>query len=546
MGTELDSFEHAREASLDAVVPVWRTVPADTETPVSAFLKLRRGGTAFLLESGEQDGRLGRHSFIGVGPDAVLRADLDRGTVTTESGVTAYRASPLDAVRRLAGDAVVWRPAPDRGLRGASALPAFVGGLVGAFGYDLTRTLERLPARLPDDTRFPAALFARFHTVLAFDHLRQRLLTISLLPPAADAQSRQDDLRRAGGRIEAVLDALRRGTAPARTLEGIGVASARRDEGGYTTPEALLARCPRSPDDATFLRAVERAIEHIRDGEAIQVVLSRRLELDYDGDPFDLYRSLRTLSPSPYMFFLEFPEVALVGASPEMLLRVEAGTAQVSPIAGTRRRGSDVHEDAALEAELVADPKERAEHVMLVDLGRNDLGRVCRIGSVHVPRLMQVERFSHVMHLVSIVTGRLREEVDALAAFAACFPAGTVTGAPKVRAMELIDALETVRRGAYGGAVAHVAPGGRDLDACLTIRTMTVRGGRVHVQAGAGIVADSIPERELAEAGAKARAMMTALALLGTRTGENPRADAAEGASAAGDDPRCERVGFGQ
>jgi anthranilate synthase component 1 len=499
------SFDSARDAPLDAVVPVWRTVPSDTETPVSAFLKLRRGGTAFLLESGEQDGRLGRYSFIGARPDAVLRADLDRGTVTTEAGVTAYRGPPLAAVRRLAGNASLYRVECSTASPEAMALPRFAGGLVGAFGYDLARTLERLPVRLPDDSRFPAALFARYNTVLAFDHLRQQMLVISLLPPAADPAARQEDLARAEARIAAALDALRRGAAPAAAGPAVfGVASA----------DALLARARRSPADATFLRIVQQAVEQIHAGEAIQVVLSRRLELGFDGDPFDLYRAVRMVAPSPYMFFLEFPEVALVGASPEMLLRVEGDAAQLCPIAGTRRRGRDADEDATLEAELVDDAKERAEHVMLVDLGRNDLGRVCRIGSVHVPRLMQVERYSHVMHLVSVVTGRLRPDIDALDAFAACFPAGTVTGAPKVRAMELIEELEAVRRGAYAGAVAHVAPGARELDACITIRTMTVRHERVHIQAGAGIVADSVPVRELAETEEKARAMISALALV--------------------------------
>lgn len=484
--------ELALDAPLNAVVPVWRLESADTETPVSAFLKLRRGGTACLLESGEQDGRLGRYSFIGVAPDAVLRADLDRGTIATEGAVEAYRATPIEAVRALAGSAPLFREGP-----GFAELPGFVGGVVGAFGYDLAGTIERLPRSLPDTTNFPAAIFARFHTILAFDHRRARLVAISLLPPASDRAARRGDLVRAEGRIEAVFDGLRRGTAPVARAAGAG--------------GAAVARAERVPDDPTFLASVSRAVEEIRSGEAIQVVLSRRLSVSHDGDPFDLYRALRSISPAPYMFFLEFPEVALVGSSPEMLLRVEGRGAQLSPIAGTRRRGVDADEDAALEAELSADEKERAEHVMLVDLGRNDLGRVCRTGSVHVPQLMQVERFSHVMHMVSVVTGRLRDDVDALDAFAACFPAGTVSGAPKVRAMELIEELETTRRGAYAGAVAHVAPGGSELDACITIRTMVIRRGVVHVQAGAGIVADSVPERELAETDAKARAMMAAL-----------------------------------
>jgi anthranilate synthase component 1 len=386
---------------------------------------------------------------------------------------------------------------------------------VGAFGYELSRTLERLPSDIPDDTGFPAALFARYQTVLAFDHARQRMTAVSLLPAALDVPSRLDSLRRAEGRIEGVLDALRRGRAPAALEPGGG-------GGGGTTAFGAGGVEPKTPgwvpENETFLASVAEAVRQIRAGEAIQVVLSRRLELGFHGDPFDLYRALRSVSPAPYMFFLEFPEVALAGSSPEMLVRVEGDAAQVSPIAGTRRRGSDPEEDAQLEAELRADTKEKSEHVMLVDLGRNDLGRVCRPGSVHVPRLMEVERFSHVMHLVSVVTGRLREDVDALDAFAACFPAGTVAGAPKIRAMELIEELETVRRGAYAGAVAHIAPGAAALDACITIRTMVIRRGRVLVQAGAGVVNASNPERELAETEEKAGALLAALELAGVAT----------------------------
>jgi anthranilate synthase component I len=510
-------------APLDAVVPVWRSLSSDTETPVSAYLKLRRGGTGFLLESGERDGRLGRYSFIGSSPDAVLRADLDRGTVATESRITAYRTSPLEAVRALAGTVAVWngggpltgRPsAPDWGVGGA-ALPGFVGGLVGAFGYDLSRTLERLPLDLADDTGFPVALFARYHTVLGFDHARQGMTAVSLLPPASDAASRLAALRRGQGRIEGLLNALRRGAAPLAGGPNRGLLTG-------SDPDAPAVEPRWVPDDDRFRSSVAEAVRQIRSGEAIQVVLSRRLELGFDGDPFDVYRALRRVSPAPYMCFLEFPEVAIAGSSPEMLVRAEGDAVQVSPIAGTRRRGADPEEDARLEAELLADGKERSEHVMLVDLGRNDLGRVCRPGSVHVPRLMEAERFSHVMHLVSVITGRLREGVDALDAFAACFPAGTVSGAPKIRAMELIEELETVRRGAYAGAVAHIAPGAASLDACITIRSIVLRRGRATVQAGAGVVADSKPERELAETAEKARSLIAALELAGAIQGVTP------------------------
>jgi len=487
-------LEEVMAAPRDASVPVFRAFPADTETPISAFLKLRQGGVGFLLESAEQDGSLGRYSFIGVDPDAVLRGDLDRGTVETEGGVRPYQGTPMEALRRLVGDGTVHYPAGD--------LPGFVGGAVGAFSYDLVRGIEQLPDLLPDEDHFPAALFARYSTLVIFDHLKHRMLITSVIPPGAD---REQAYRRASARVERLMSSLRRASSPP-PFEAAGSPS----EG-----DRLLAEAETVPDEEGFLEGVERAREYIRAGDAIQVVLSRRMSLPLAGDPFRLYRALRILNPSPYMFFLEFPETTLIGASPEMLLRTAGEAAQVCPIAGTRPRGGDPDEDAALEAELIADPKERAEHVMLVDLGRNDLGRVCRPGSVHVPTLMHVERYSHVMHLVSTVTGRLREDVDAVRALEACFPAGTVSGAPKVRAMEIIEELEGVRRGFYAGAVGYLGFGGRSLDTCIAIRTVAVSRGWAHIQAGAGIVADSEPQRELEESGAKARAMLAALRLAG-------------------------------
>jgi anthranilate synthase component 1 len=488
------SLDEVLAGPTDASIPVWRALPSDTETPISAFLKLRRRGTGFLLESAEQDGSLGRYSFIGVGPDAVLRADLDRGTVETQSEITSYEASPIDALRQLVGDAPVHHIGDE--------LPGFVGGAVGALGFDLVRSIEKLPSALPDPNPFPAAIFARYATTLVFDHLKQRLLVVSVIPPNAP---REEGYRRASAHVEEVVGALRQ-AAPAPPFEATG---------SVENADRLLQDAERAPDDDTFLEAVARAREYIWAGDAIQVVLSRRLKVPVAGDPFRLYRALRVLNPSPYMFFLEFPDVTLVGASPEMLLRVADGVAQVCPIAGTRPRGKDPDEDAALEEDLRNDPKERAEHVMLVDLGRNDLGRVCRVGSVHVPSLMTVERYSNVMHLVSSVTGRLRDEVDTLEALKACFPAGTVSGAPKIRAMEIIEELEAVRRGAYAGAIGYIGFGASSLDTCISIRTIAVEGGHAHVQAGAGIVADSVPEKELAETNAKAKALFAALALGG-------------------------------
>lgn len=487
------TLEQVKAAPEGASIPVWQALPSDTETPISAFLKLRCNGTGFLLESAEQDGSLGRYSFIGINPDAVLRADLERGTVETEQGTISYEAPPVEALRQLVGEAPVHFTDDE--------LPGFIGGAVGALGYDLVRSLERLPSRLPDPTPFPAALFARYATTVIFDHLKQRILVVSVIPPNVE---REEGYRCAVSHVEEVIASLYR-AAPAPPFQAMG---------DPDMADALLETAAREPGDQDFLEGVARAREYIHAGDAIQIVLSRRLSLPMSGDPFQLYRALRVLNPSPYMFFLEFPEVTLVGASPEMLLRTSGGVAQVCPIAGTRPRGVDPEEDAAMEEDLRNDPKERAEHVMLVDLGRNDLGRVCRPGSVHVPSFMQVERFSHVMHLVSNVTGRLRDGVDTLEALTACFPAGTVSGAPKVRAMEIIEELESVRRGAYAGAIGYVGFGGHNLDTCITIRTIVVQEGQAHVQAGAGIVADSVPERELEETRAKARAMMSALALV--------------------------------
>ncbi|HSH44825.1 MAG TPA: anthranilate synthase component I family protein [Longimicrobiales bacterium] len=470
---------------------VWAELPADTETPVTVFLKLRRGGTGFLLESAEQDGSLGRYSFIGVAPEAVLRSGHGRGSVTTERGVEAYDGPPMEALGRFVGDAPV--------ATGAGSVPVLAGGAVGYLGYDLAHTLEKLPHRLSREGTPPVALFARYPVVVVYDHLGQRLLVTAAVSGAGD---REEAYRRAGARIRQTVFNLRRAAAPPFLEQG-------GDPAGWRD---LLDAAETVPSDADFQESVEQAREYIHAGEVIQVVLSRRMSLDHAGDPFRVYRTLRRLNPSPYMFFLEFPEVTLVGASPEMLVRAADGAVQLSPIAGTRPRGGDPDADAAAERELTTDEKERAEHLMLVDLSRNDLGRVCRPGSVHVPRFMDVERYSHVMHLVSTVTGRLRDGTTALDALAASFPAGTVSGAPKVRAMEIIEEMETVARGVYAGAAGYVGAGGQSLDTCIAIRTLVFQDGRAHLSAGAGIVADSEPARELEESRVKAAALLAALA----------------------------------
>ncbi|MFL5505884.1 MAG: anthranilate synthase component I family protein, partial [Gemmatimonadales bacterium] len=397
--------------------------------------------------------------------------------------------SPLDHLASLMRKHA---PAPVPGL------PRFTGGAVGFLGYDVVRTIERLPSPPPDDRDIPDALLMVVDTLLVLDNLYNRATVIACaeLEPGADA----DDLRRAYDHAEARIDLwLSRLEAPSR-LRPLAIG-----------PVEL---CPANSgfDAAHYEAAVRRVKEYIAAGDTFQTVLSRRIDLEAPP-PLLAYRYLRALNPAPYLYYLHFDEISIVGSSPEILVRVEEGEVTLRPIAGTRPRGATPDADAAMEAELLADPKERAEHLMLVDLGRNDVGRVAAYGSVRLTAFMTVERYSHVMHLVSEVRGRLRDGIDALAALAACFPAGTVSGAPKVRAMEIIDELEPTRRGPYAGAVGYVGWGARTLDTAIAIRTCVIKGDRAWVQAGAGIVADSDPASEFRETEAKARAVLTALAL---------------------------------
>ena len=455
-------------------MPVRVEVDADTETPVSAFLKLSRGAEqAFLLESVEGGERSARFSFLGAAPRAALRWKLG------DSG------DPLAAIRAtLASHAAVRVP----------GTPRFSGGLVGHVAYDAVKLFEpRVPIANPDELGFPDLLLMDFDEVVAFDNRRHSLHVI------CEVRCDEGDDPRALYRA-----ALRRIRARLRLLARPLVDRRPRRA---ARPAELAPRMSK-PD---YLAAVERAKEYIRAGDCQQIVFSQRFDAEVSVPPFEIYRALRRVNPSPYLFFLKDGERALVGSSPETLIKLEAGEVTLRPIAGTRRRGADPAEDAALEAELRADPKENAEHVMLVDLGRNDVGRVAEIGTVKVTQLKTVERYSHVMHLVSEVKGRLAAGRSAVDVLRAGFPAGTVSGSPKVRAMEIIDELEPARRGPYAGAVGYFDRGG-DMEMCIAIRTLMARGRRVSVQAGGGLVYDSVPEAEYQETINKARAVFNAVA----------------------------------
>ncbi len=443
--------------------------PADLTTPVALMRGLLAGeGPCFLLESVEGGDRVARWSFLGASPSGEI---------------SGRDADPFAALKAMPRDESA--PGDD--------LPPFTGGAVGYAGYDAVRWLERLPDAKPDPIGLPDAWFGLFDTIIAFDHVRHRLLYVTRAANGDEASAR----------------------VRLRALEERALTRSRETRPEALPPPAFEESLPRS----SFVAAVERAKEHIRAGDVFQVVLSRRWSAPFGGDPFAVYRALRSLSPSPYQYYLRTPHAAIFGASPERLVHVAAGpggaTAETIPLAGTRPRGGTREEDLALERELLADPKERAEHVMLVDLGRNDLGRVAKAGSVRVRDFFHVERYSHVMHIASRVTGVLAPGRDAVDALAATFPAGTLTGAPKIRAMEIIEDLEPVRRGAYGGAVGYLDFAG-NLDVAIAIRTAVVANGMLHIQAGAGIVADSDPGAEATECENKARALMRAVETAGT------------------------------
>ncbi len=465
------------------MVPVWRDLPADTETPVSAFLKLPHPKHSFLLESLQGVERWGRFSFLGDSPVALVRQSGSRVTVEEAGRTTATEEDrPLEALRRLLGRSRFARP---------EGAPPFVGGLVGYLGSGAVRWFEpHVPQRHGPDPLFPDGEWMLCQRVVVFDNLAHRLrVWASVQVPAFPTV--EAAYRAAVQEADILAEALQQPLPRQASFSALG-----QLEDGWGR--------------ADFEAAVARAREYIAAGDCMQVVLSRRLTADYRGPPFQLYRALRTVSPTPYLFFLQFAERALAGASPELLVRLQAETVTVRPIAGTRPRGATLDADNQLEVELRADPKERAEHIMLVDLGRNDVGRVSRPGTVRVEEREIVERYSHVMHLVSQVSGRLLEGKDAFDVLAASFPAGTVSGAQKVRALQIIDELEPCSRGPYAGAAGYVGFDG-DMDLAIAIRSVALSGSTLRLQAGAGIVYDSQPAAEYEETVYKLRAALVAL-----------------------------------
>jgi len=467
--------KHEKDGNL---MPIYREIVADLETPVSAFLKINRGGNSFLLESVEGGQRLARYSFIGTDPYRML---------------TTKGENKIDPLPLIAEELSKYKIVP------ISGLPRFCGGAVGYLSYETVTRFEELPSPDRDSLGLPESLFMFVDTMLVFDHVTHKIKVLSHVHLDGDIERAY---QKAMDKIDNLVDRLNQPLKPSQHTK-------------VTTPFRNNSSSNFSREE--FEASVLKIKQYVTAGEAIQVVLSQRLAQPTNVSPFEIYRALRTINPSPYMFFLDFNDFYIIGTSPEILVRVEEGTVMTRPLAGTRPRGKSPAEDIMLEQELRNDEKERAEHIMLVDLGRNDIGRVSQPGTVEVSELMDVERYSHVMHLVTHVQGKLRHDLTAFDALQACFPAGTVSGAPKIRAMEIIAELEPEKRGPYAGAVGYFSFSG-NMDMAITIRTMVMKRGIAYVQAGCGIVYDSIPEREYEETISKARALLIAINLA-----ENPR-----------------------
>ncbi len=485
------------------LAPVWRDCLLDTDTPVSAFAKLRRddagGPFAFLLESAPAGGETwARFTYLGTSARAAWR--LRDGVVEEWTPCQGWHGErrPADPLADLHGRMVEWEPVPAPELDAHGAV--LWGGAVGYFGYDAVRYIEQLPTPPPQGVDAPDALFVFTRSLVIVDNLRGEARIVVAVPVAADPTPHDEALRTLYDEAQRDIDGIVARLQAPSPLRPLALDPA-------AAPATGRSVTPR----ARFLRDVQRIREYILAGDCFQALLARRIVVPLDFDPTSLYRALRVLNPSPYMYHLVFDGLELVGSSPELLVRVQDGRVTLRPIAGTRPRGETADDDAERAAELLADAKERAEHSMLVDLGRNDVGRIAQYGTVRVTELMVVERYSHVLHIVSQVEGILRGECSALDVFRATFPAGTMTGAPKVRAMQIIDALEGERRGPYAGAVGWIGAGGKRMDLAITIRTCVMVDGEASVQTGAGIVADSVPEREWDETESKARALLTAI-----------------------------------
>ena len=505
--------EFTRLAATHTLIPVFRTLIADLETPVSAFLRLAGHPEdpgrpeAFLLESVEGGERVGRYTFIGIEPYQHFTARNRSITHTTTTGTRTFQGNIFTELKR---ELSAHTPARLPGL------PPFTAGAVGFFAYDIIREIESLPTSAADELHVPDAHLMFFDQVLAFDHVKKEIHLI--VTADLTRTSSPDDATPGTPPATGTVATLFRQTC--ERLDRLEARLARPLPDRTPRTSGPLELTPRTPR-AAFLQSVETVKEYIRSGDVFQCVLSQRFDCTPAVSPFEIYRALRIVNPSPYMYFLRFPLEThgdsqartlghIVGSSPELLVRVKNGTVEYRPIAGTRRRDADEAADRALEADLRTDAKEVSEHIMLVDLGRNDLGRVSEFGTVHVKDLMVVERYSHVMHLVSALEGTLRPDLSALDAFRSCFPAGTLSGAPKVRAMEIIEELEPARRGVYGGSVLYADFSG-NLDSCIAIRTLFMHGDQGHIQAGAGIVAESIPESEYDECRNKAQAVVRAI-----------------------------------
>jgi anthranilate synthase component 1 len=481
----LEDFK--KKAKQGNLIPVYREILGDMETPVSAFQKIDDGRHSFLLESVEGGEKWGRYSFLGSRPSVVVRS-FDRKVEIIRKGdveVHLFDHDPLESIKKILS---AYKPVPD------PALPRFYGGAVGYMGYDVVRFFEELPDRDKSGLDLPDIFFMLTDTLVIFDNITHMIKVVS--NAHIEGKSITAAYKEATNKIDAIVKKLRRGVRSQKSGVRKRSRKASKLASNFTQPE--------------YEQAVLKAKEYIKAGDIFQVVPSQRFHTTISAEPFEVYRALRLINPSPYMYFLRCGDATIVGASPEVMVRLEGDRIELRPIAGTRRRGATEDEDKALEQDLLADPKERAEHIMLVDLGRNDVGRVSDPGSVNVSELMVIERYSHVMHIVSNVRGTLSHGNDSYDVIRACFPAGTVSGAPKIRAMEIIEELEPTRRGPYAGAVGYFGFSG-NMDTCITIRTLVIKEGVAYIQAGGGVVADSDPAAEYQETVNKAKAMMRAV-----------------------------------